>query len=600
MIYYFASEKDASNPAKAKGAIFPCGYIVRYTTPEEDKLGGDHGEFGLALEPLDRKRVWHLRFDSNEARAEWKMVLEHAALKCQAPLFPNRIAADAFADAYRRARRQLGLSGFYRLDRPAKDQLAVLVAQACETNVLAFLYNSIVAATVPGASDSASTIGSATSPVGGAGAMGGPSSASMGGGSASGAAAGGGAIGGVPSIAGGAMITAAEADKMRAGIDRELDRIVNALVDSAWPAIVARLELRMDTVQALVKEQGAAIAREEAKQRDAVRERVSKHLRPVAKDCAAAVVPAILSALLKPLYKAHKMAIKIFWSRVHDIVEMGLQEDHLRQFYRDVRWQQNSLLPAFRKIRAITRGEVGDVDTGDAALKLLSDLTVPLPELVALMQGVSFYEVETLFEDHIRQLVGWAIYSFVAAVEVARGGVSPIDCLHATMRHLLHDSKLRQRSNLVTIFKQILAPEVRAKGLAIGAVKEVADTSVAFNAGFAVIPYTEAAAVAAGGGASSAASSSSSSSLPSAAPVAKGKKAAAAVEAELRSSPLSQIFVDSDWILDEVIDEALDATIGAMTDKQVAGMLARLDKLPGKLGFSALAPMAGTGMAGAS
>lgn len=183
-----------------------------------------------------------------------------------------------------------------------------------------------------------------------------------------------------------------------------------------------------------------------------MRERTGKHLRPLAKECAAGVVPALLSALLKPLYKAHKEAIRVFWERIHDIIGLGLQEAHLRQLYRDVRWQASTLLPAFRKVRAweraphtcarcvrlasggggggcvcglpcrrgprchllnpppllplplpprlpppqirtITRGEVAEADTSDAALKLLSDLTVPLPELVALMGAVSFYEV---------------------------------------------------------------------------------------------------------------------------------------------------------------------------------------------------------------
>ena len=45
-----------------------------------------------------------------------------------------------------------------------------------------------------------------------------------------------------------------------------------------------------------------------------------------------------------------------------------------------------------------------------------------VPELVAMMCGVSLYEVEITFEDSLRQLVGWSIYSFVAAVEVSGGG----------------------------------------------------------------------------------------------------------------------------------------------------------------------------------
>jgi hypothetical protein len=61
---------------------------------------------------------------------------------------------------------------------------------------------------------------------------------------------------------------------------------------------------------------------------------------------------------------------------------------------------------------------VDDADSGEGALKLLSELTVSVPELEALMGGVSLYEVEMAFEDSLRQLVGWGIYSFVAAVEV--------------------------------------------------------------------------------------------------------------------------------------------------------------------------------------
>ena len=51
------------------------------------------------------------------------------------------------------------------------------------------------------------------------------------------------------------------------------------------------------------------------------------------------------------------------------------------------------------------------------------------------LQGFSFYEVETLFETHLRQLIGWGIYSFVAAVEVS-----------ALMKHMPTVLGLRWRS----------------------------------------------------------------------------------------------------------------------------------------------------------
>lgn len=39
------------------------------------------------------------------------------------------------------------------------------------------------------------------------------------------------------------------------------------------------------------------------------------------------------------------------------------------------------------QIRTLTRQEVDDADSGDAALKLLSDLTVSMPQLVEMMQA---------------------------------------------------------------------------------------------------------------------------------------------------------------------------------------------------------------------
>ena len=59
-------------------------------------------------------------------------------------------------------------------------------------------------------------------------------------------------------------------------------------------------------------------------------------------------------------------------------------------------------------MRTLTRGEVGeDADASEAAVKLMSELTVPVPELVAMMGGVTLYEVEVAFEESLRQLLGW-------------------------------------------------------------------------------------------------------------------------------------------------------------------------------------------------
>jgi hypothetical protein len=358
VIYYFERDKDAATPTKAKGSIYPCGYVIRDTLPEEVKC--TEPGFGLALEPVDRKRVWYLRFESAELRETWRQVLQFSSVKCEAPLSPDRVLSAAYRDAYSHARRQLGLHGYFKLDRSEKEQLAVLCVQACETNVLSSLYETIT--------------NSVTAAAGGAGAV--------------------------------DPKTLAEAEKLRAAVDKELDKIVTTVLDTAWPAISARVDMRKPVLEGMCSSNLAAILREEALRRGEVSERVSKHIRPIARDAAAPCVSILLGGLLKPQYKAHKDALKLFWNKVHEIVETGLKENELRLFYRDSRWQYKSLKGVFSKVvahctnfvalkfdgihpwlqvRVLTRGDLDEAG-GDSAIKLLSELTIPLPQFADLLK----------------------------------------------------------------------------------------------------------------------------------------------------------------------------------------------------------------------
>jgi len=268
-----------------------------------------------------------------------------------------------------------------------------------------------------------------------------------------------------------AAAPAGDVERLRAAADKELEVLVPAITDGAWAAVLARVELRRDAVEDIAETQLGSILREEEARKAEVRESCAKAVRPAVRGLATPIVAVVLGALLKPLYKAHKEAVSIFWHRVNDIIERGLKENELRAFYRDARWMTQSLLPAFRKvrprqrqrrarartrrrrlprppraphlprlprahspasprrplraapqIRTLTRGEAEDeADSGEGAVKLLSELTVTVPELVAMMGGVTLYEVEAAFEESVRTLVCWGIYSFVAAVEVRRG-----------------------------------------------------------------------------------------------------------------------------------------------------------------------------------
>jgi hypothetical protein len=92
---------------------------------------------------------------------------------------------------------------------------------------------------------------------------------------------------------------------------------------------------------------------------------------------------------------------------------------------------QVCVLVCLWQIRALTRGQESmDEEESAAALKLLSDLSVSIPDLIDLMEGMSLWQVEVMVQDSLRKLVSSAVYTFVSLIEV-RGSVGAA-CLHCT------------------------------------------------------------------------------------------------------------------------------------------------------------------------
>ena len=136
VVRYFEKEADAGDARKAKGAIYLAGYMPR-------ALAGDEGfgEHVLCLDPISKrdKRVYYLRCDSEEQRQRWRLVLRLACIKAQPPLAPEPALAEAFKQAYTRARRAAGLCGYFALDRPEQEQLLSLCLEACRAKLRAAL-----------------------------------------------------------------------------------------------------------------------------------------------------------------------------------------------------------------------------------------------------------------------------------------------------------------------------------------------------------------------------------------------------------------------------------------------------------------------------
>ena len=135
----------------------------------------------------------------------------------------------------------------------------------------------------------------------------------------------------------------------------------------------------------------------------------------------APILAPVTNSLVRPLYKAHRELVKVFFSKVAEIIDTGITEADLRYactslssppftsaslaslarlfpsyFARDVRWYWGVLNPAYVKVRALTReGDDGATGVASAdAASILMALSCTVEELIEMLRGVTLAEVE--------------------------------------------------------------------------------------------------------------------------------------------------------------------------------------------------------------
>lgn len=271
VVYYFERDEHADTPTRKRGAILPCGFRVRALRDEADrKLYGEHA---LCLDPGDGRRAWHLRCDSEAERSKWRAVLKYASLHAQPPLSSDAVEAAAFCDAYERLRRRLGLWGWYRIDRSEPEQLAQLVSQLCRDRILHQALARLDAA----------------------------------GGSAS-----------------------KDGARVRQAALGELDRVVGAVVASAWQACKEAAAGRAESLRDMATSNLPGVVKDLATGKETLRERVARVLASAAADATGPGLAHVVSAFLRPLYKAHKAVVQLFWAHMNAILDRGLKERELR------------------------------------------------------------------------------------------------------------------------------------------------------------------------------------------------------------------------------------------------------------------------------
>jgi hypothetical protein len=172
------------------------------------------------------------------------------------------------------------------------------------------------------------------------------------------------------------------------------------------------------------------------------------------------------------------------------------------------------------------------------------------------------------------------------SLQRSRGGTTPVKCLVGVTRDMLHDARLRLRHDVSTVLRRVLVPTVRARALELPPVAAaLAPTSELHGRpSFAVVSASgkgdgPASSPTASGGAGAGGS-------PAVAGAVKvNKKTKAAAEGEVADAKLGELFTDGDWALDELLGEAVDASVRADLDACLGVYEAKLDKLSAKLGL---------------
>jgi hypothetical protein len=503
-----ANSQSGSNTANDNSGASRDGGAASSGNEESDG-------FYLAIEPLDRRhfsRLWFLRCDTLEQRNSWKHALRYASTRCIAPCLSNALpfanilntaAAAAAArsqsqtflnqpsltvspfelinrsvvlSAFDVTRAQLGLDGYFKLDREGVPQLAALLASYSEfasiqdesrkesqgdnTNASSLANPANTSSVrsnkgdVPDKQKSLSTLFASSFRGGG---------------------------GGVSSAANRNI--------------NSIEKAAQSAAEIAWPAIQSRAEMSAEPLFQLASAHVPQIAAAESARMKEARALFADLLKPICNEMVSSISAAVTGTFLGPFCRAHAEAVTAVWHRLNLIIDRGLREVELRQLFRDAEWQFELLSKSLNELRVVTRaGRTGlptnhvssssisaslstsTSPTGSmsaaaiaalngssisvVASNLLQQLHCTYAELVSILSPLTLFEIESEAEASIRSNTTRAIYSFVLRVEESQEAAQLGDIFGQVIKLMAEDAQERVGESIVTIFLKTLSNRV--------------------------------------------------------------------------------------------------------------------------------------------
>ena len=505
-----ANSQSGSNTANDNSGASRDGGVASSAGNEESD------GFYLAIEPLDRRhfsRLWFLRCDTLEQRNSWKHALRYASTRCIAPCLSNALpfanilntaAAAAAArsqsqtflnqpssaispfelinrsvvlSAFDVTRAQLGLDGYWKLDREGVSQLAALIASYCEfasiqdesrkeiqgdnTNMSSLMnsantFSSVrsIKGNTPDKQKSLSTLFASSFRGGGVG-----------------------------------LSSAANRNI------NSIEKAAQSAAEMAWPAIQSRAEMSAEPLFQLASAHVPQIAAAESARMKEARALFADSLKPICNEMVSSISAAVTGTFLGPLCRAHAEAVTAVWHRLNLIIDRGLREVELRQLFRDAEWQFELLSKSLNELRVVTRAGRTGLSTNHVssssistslststsptgsmsaaaiaamngssisvvASNLLQQLHCTYAELVSILSPLTLFEIESEAEASIRSNTTRAIYSFVLRVEEAQETAQLGDIFGQVIRLMAEDAQERVGESIVTIFLKTLSNRV--------------------------------------------------------------------------------------------------------------------------------------------
>jgi len=239
--------------------------------------------------------------------------------------------------------------------------------------------------------------------------------------------------------------------KLRGMAEKALDSTVGAVVGAGWKAVSGGISSQKDTLKATAKSALGDIIPKQVELQASIKGGLMGAITPALTPVGTTIRP-VIEAMSKPIYKAYRVAIKIFMTEMHKVVTSEHIHKSAEHFMGEIRWYWGIMWPAFERVRCLTRP-----GSGDAAKVKKMGIKISIADVLATFGEVSLWRIEDMFEDNIRTQMNKAIFTTIHEIDADTDKTTPREVIvKRTAQKLIHDAKIQAKQDINFILFQMI------------------------------------------------------------------------------------------------------------------------------------------------